>query len=209
MLSVSVDEAAPVAPWRSRIVGHGEENPAELTANPLNWRIHPGQQRQAVMEALDQVGWVQEVVVNRTTGNLLDGHLRVEIALDRGEPTVPVQYVELSEEEERLVLASLDSLAALAVPNSDNLAALLDGLAVQGDALAGVLADLQLGAQGMEPTRATNPSEEDFWPRITVQVPPRVHAAWNAAMSAFEGEGDHERVAGMLGKLGYMTDEDD
>ncbi len=31
---------APTAPWRSRIVGSGEEAPDQLLANPANWRIH-------------------------------------------------------------------------------------------------------------------------------------------------------------------------
>src|SRR5450759_3885851 len=33
---------APTVPWRSRIVGSGEEAPDQLVANPLNWRTHPG-----------------------------------------------------------------------------------------------------------------------------------------------------------------------
>ena len=40
------------APWRNRIVGEGEEDPTQLLANPLNWRIHPGRQRDAIRGAL-------------------------------------------------------------------------------------------------------------------------------------------------------------
>jgi len=35
-------------------------------------------------------------VVNTTTGRLIDGHLRVELAKAQGQPTIPVVYVELS-----------------------------------------------------------------------------------------------------------------
>lgn len=54
---------------------------------------------------LGEVGWVAEVLVNRTTGNVVDGHLRIELALARDEPTVPVTYVELSDAD--LLVADL------------------------------------------------------------------------------------------------------
>ena len=57
--------------------------------------------------ALGEVGWVAELLVNQTTGHVVRGHLRLELALARGGLAVPVTYVELSEDEERLVLASL------------------------------------------------------------------------------------------------------
>jgi ParB-like chromosome segregation protein Spo0J len=102
---------APAA-WRNRIVDHADVPPADLLPNPRNWRSHPAEQQRALGGALAEVGWVAEVMVNRTTGNVVDGHLRIELALAREEPSVPVTYVELSEDEERLVLASLDPLAA-------------------------------------------------------------------------------------------------
>lgn len=48
---------------------------------------------------------------------------------------MPVTYVELSEDEERLVLATLDPLAALAEAERDQLAALLAGLEPSDEAL--------------------------------------------------------------------------
>ena len=81
---------------------------------------------------MSEVGWVAQVMVNRTTGHVVDGHLRVELAISRNEPTVPVTYVELSEDEERLVLASLDPLAAMATADTDLLSALLAELTPWG-----------------------------------------------------------------------------
>jgi len=133
---------SPTTPWRSRIVGHGAEAPSSLVPNERNWRRHPAGQRKALAGALAEVGWVQQVIVNRTTGRLVDGHLRVELALARGEPSVPVTYVELSEEEERVVLATLDPLAALAEADADKLAELLRDLAPADAALSAMLADL-------------------------------------------------------------------
>jgi ParB-like chromosome segregation protein Spo0J len=128
--------------WRNRIVGHADVAPAELVPNPRNWRSHPAEQQRALAGALGEVGWVAEVLVNRTTGHVVDGHLRIELALARHETTVPVTYVELSEDEERLVLASLDPLAAMATAEKDALEMLLAGLAPDDEALASMLAEL-------------------------------------------------------------------
>lgn len=133
---------APAVAWRNRIVGHADVVPAELVPNPRNWRSHPTEQQRALAGALGEVGWVAEVLVNRTTGNVVDGHLRIELALSRREPAVPVTYVELSEAEEHLVLASLDPLAAMATAEKDELETLLAGLAPDDDALAALLAEL-------------------------------------------------------------------
>ncbi len=66
--------------WRSRIVGSGEEAPDQLLANPANWRVHPEAQQDALAGLLGQVGWVQQILVNRRTGHVVDGHLRVALA---------------------------------------------------------------------------------------------------------------------------------
>jgi DNA modification methylase len=114
--------------WRNRIVGHADVPPAELVPNPRNWRTHPAEQQRALAGALTEVGWVGEVLVNRTSGRVVDGHLRIELALDRQEPAVPVTYVELTEDEERLVLASLDPIGAMADAEATALEELLADL---------------------------------------------------------------------------------
>ena len=134
--------AASATPWRNRIVGQGEESPAALVANPKNWRTHPKAQQDALAGVLDQVGWVQQVLVNRVTGRLVDGHLRVELAARRGETSIPVTYLELSEQEEDLILATLDPLAALAETDGAKLAELLAGIEVDNAALEALLKDL-------------------------------------------------------------------
>ena len=40
-----------MADWKNRIVGHGEESPEQLLANPKNWRTHPKEQREALAGA--------------------------------------------------------------------------------------------------------------------------------------------------------------
>lgn len=100
---------------KNRIVGQGQESPEQLLANPKNWRIHPNHQRTALLKVLDIVGWVSPVIVNQTTGHLIDGHLRVTVAMERDEQTIPVLYIALSEQEENVILATLDPIRSLAI----------------------------------------------------------------------------------------------
>jgi len=113
--------------YTNRIVGHGAESPKDLSkmTHPLNWRVHPETQKAVLNDVLRDVGWVQQVVVNKTTNHLIDGHLRVALALEQKAKEVPVVYVELSEEEEKLILLSLDPITALAESSSDQLEKLL------------------------------------------------------------------------------------
>lgn len=134
-------KAAP-SPWRSRIVATGEEDPESLLANPRNWRTHPVRQREALRGSLSAVGWVQSVIVNRTTGHVVDGHARIEEAISAG-ARVPVVYVELSEEEEALVLATLDPIGAMATTDTTRLEELLSEVSTTEAGLAKLLAELR------------------------------------------------------------------
>jgi hypothetical protein len=130
-------------PWRNRIIGHGEQPAISFMANPLNWRIHPKAQRDALTGILGDVGWVQSVIVNKTTGNVVDGHARIEEALKLGDDTpVPFVEVELSEEEEQKILLTLDPISALAAADKENLQALMDSASFDSPALDQMLADL-------------------------------------------------------------------
>ncbi len=131
--------------WQDRIVGQGKENPEQLLANPQNWRIHPKSQQDALKGALDEIGWIQQVIVNQRTGHLVDGHLRVELSMREGETEVPVIYVDLSEAEEKLALATIDPLSAMAETDQSMLDSLLEGLEVQSDDLNGLLESLASG----------------------------------------------------------------
>ena len=87
--------------YENKIIGTGTEHPEQLLANPYNWRIHPKTQQDALESMLDDVGWVQNVIVNQRTGHVVDGHLRVAVAISREQKEVPVVYVDLDEDEEQ------------------------------------------------------------------------------------------------------------
>lgn len=128
--------------WKNRIVGHDEVAPDQLLAHPHNFRIHPAPQQSALAGSLDGLGWIQEVIVNRTTGHMIDGHLRVALAMRSGAATVPVAYVELSEEEEAQALLSLDPIAAMAATDKDNMDALLREIQTDDERVSEFLAEL-------------------------------------------------------------------
>ena len=110
--------------WLNRITRYGAEDPKLLLANKKNWRTHPLIQREALESALNKVGVVQNVIVNERSGRMIDGHLRVEMAISTGQPTVPITYVDLSDDEENLILATIDPVTGLAGTDQ----ALLDSL---------------------------------------------------------------------------------
>ena len=111
--------------WRNRIVGEGVQAASQFIANQANWRVHGQPQRDAMRGALNEVGWVQRVIVNRQTGYLVDGHERVWQALQNGDAEVPYVEVDLAPDEEAYVLATLDPIGAMAAADSVQLAELL------------------------------------------------------------------------------------
>ena len=125
--------------------GQGDVDPRKLIPNPSNFRKHPLAQQLALSGALDEIGWIQRVIVNKRTGHIVDGHLRVELALSTKEKTVPVCYVDLSEEEERLALATFDPLSAMAITDQKIFDRLLKNISCDNENLRGLLASADLG----------------------------------------------------------------
>jgi hypothetical protein len=127
------------AQFTSRIIGEGEEQADQLLANPFNFRVHGPAQQASLEAAIQELGWIQRVIVNVQTGHLVDGHLRVMLAMKRQEPTVPVLYVDLTPEEEQFALATIDPSAKMAGADKEKLLALLGSLPPTDAALTHVL----------------------------------------------------------------------
>jgi DNA modification methylase len=145
--------------WRNRIVGEDEVNPATLIANPANWRAHPKHQQAALSGLLSDVGWVQRVIVNQTTGHIVDGHARVALAVSRRERIVPVVYVDLTTVEEKLVLASLDPIGAWATRDEAKLEELLQEVSTNDLGLQRLLDEL---AAPIEQESSDEDNEKDI-----------------------------------------------
>jgi hypothetical protein len=129
--------------WRNRVVGFTQKPANQFTANALNFRRHPNNQRDAFRGLVSELGFAGAVLENVTTGNLIDGHLRIEEALsiDENMP-IPCVQVELSEAEEKLLLASYDPLSAMASTDKEVLDSLLREVTTGDAAVQSLLAKL-------------------------------------------------------------------
>jgi hypothetical protein len=144
---------------KSSIVGSADVDPQALDLHELNWRIHGTEQKKALVEAMSKVGWVQRVVVNKRTNKIIDGHMRVAVARARGEATVPVNYVDLSEADERLALATFDPIGSLAFADKASLRSLLESLEDTQDAVKAMLHETAVNAGVEKPTKESDDTE--------------------------------------------------
>ena len=132
----------PKQAWHNRIVGHADVDPSALLANPANWRVHPKHQQDALKGVIDEVGFVSPVLVQAGTDTVIDGHMRVTLALRNDEPTIPVTYLDLDDREAALILATFDPISALAATDAAQLDALLREVSTSDAAVMQMLSDL-------------------------------------------------------------------
>ena len=124
--------------WRDQVIRTEWVDPTQLLAHELNPNIHPMPQARAVEGSIEELGWIRHVVVNEATGKVLDGHLRVSIAITRG-ALVPVDYVNLDEQSELLALALLDTTGDMRGRDREILADLASSLPDINDVLDKVI----------------------------------------------------------------------
>lgn len=146
--------------WKNRIVGEGVIPAEQLKANPKNWRTHGADQRKTLDSALDEIGGIQRVIVNKTTGNIVDGHLRVEQAVSRGED-VPVLYVELTEAEEMLALATIDPISAMAGSDQEMVDQVIESIQTEDESLLELIEGLR-----DEPLQKVGKTDPDDVPEV-------------------------------------------
>ena len=122
--------------YDNRIVGYDAcVDPSDLLGHPENWRIHPKNQQDALKGSLEQLGWIDCVTVNVNTQHVVDGHLRASEAIS-ADSCCPVMWVDLTEDEELVALASFDTITGLAITDSDRLRSIADRCKFQSEALA-------------------------------------------------------------------------
>lgn len=116
--------------------------PQELNENPRNWRTHPPEQVSALTDTIASVGWAGAILLNERTGMMVDGHARKKVAIERGDKTVPVLIGNWTEEQERLILATFDPIAAMAAKDADAFDAILRELGSQTESIQDLLNDV-------------------------------------------------------------------
>lgn len=146
----------PLGPkWRSRIVGHGRVDPRSLKDHPLNWRVHGENQNRVIRDAIEQIGVISQIIVSKRSGCIIDGHGRKDLAVANEEELVDVVYVDLTPDEERIALATINPMAELAATDPEKLQALLTEVDRKEGPLDGLLQQLEEAAGGAV-VRATN-----------------------------------------------------
>ncbi len=160
----------------------------KLRANPRNWREHSQGQRAAMRGLLERVGFVGAVLLNEQTGHLLDGHMRVELSDPEAE--MPVLIGRWSEGQERLILASRDPMAAMAVADGEALEALLEKIAVDDPAIQAIF---EAAEQSVRPRNLKDGSGERSCGEVARQAP-------GSADGMQGGGGDAEGVTRNVGR---------
>src|SRR5262245_39989734 len=99
---------------RNRIKGHRRTRAGELVPHEWNYRLHPEEQRDALVALYREVGFARSLLAYELPDGrlkLIDGHLRRDLDPDM---EVEVEILDVTEEEARALLLSIDPLAALA-----------------------------------------------------------------------------------------------
>ena len=120
---------------RNRIVEHVTVRAGDLLPHPLNYRLHPDAQRQALAASYEEIGFARSLLGYRLADGriqLIDGHLRREL-----DPELPVvvEILDVSDEEARKLLLTLDPLTALAQADEETLGRLRELTATDAPAL--------------------------------------------------------------------------
>lgn len=187
---------------KSKIVGYSEENPKSLIANDLNFRVHPNDQAKIVGASMQELGWFDMVMVSKRTKRILNGHLRVQIAIERNALTVPVRWVQVDEGEEQAILASYDAIGLAATNETQSYKVLLQGITkANGDATNSFFAKV-LGA--LEKKSVTKPKKRKPLGLIVVgayqiSVPGEQFSEWLRSLKKEHKQGVTDEIRKRLG----------
>src|SRR5438477_12928596 len=99
---------------RNRIQAHRRVRAGDLVPHELNYRLHPDGQRAALEGLYHTVGFARNLLAYELPDGrlkLIDGHLRRDLDPDL---EVEVEVLDVTEEEARALLLSIDPLTALA-----------------------------------------------------------------------------------------------
>lgn len=128
--------------FKNRIISFGVKKADQFLANPKNPRVHPIPQREAMEEALTDVGFVAPVI-ETSDGFLLDGHERIYQALaNNSDVPYVVLDIHSDDPEADYVLATFDPLGAMGTYDPVLLDELLKAVEPEGDSIQKMLNEL-------------------------------------------------------------------
>jgi hypothetical protein len=171
---------------RNRIVEHVQVRAGDLVPHPLNYRRHSSTQRAALAASYDEVGFARSLLGYRLADGriqLIDGHLRRDMD---PEMLVTVEVLDVTDEEARKLLMTIDPLAALAESDDE----LLEQLQASTPALSKELKDFWQSLLKVKPSLPTPEEEPPSLPEqylILVQCRDEAHQA--ELLARFNAEG--------------------
>jgi DNA modification methylase len=124
---------------RDRIKELRRVKASELVPNPKNWRRHPKEQAAALRGLLSEIGYADALLARELDDGrlmLIDGHLRADTTK---KAMVPVLVLDVTEDEADKLLLTLDPLAAMALGDQASVAALLETVRTDSQAVAELL----------------------------------------------------------------------
>ncbi len=130
-----------------------KKNTKDLLPADYNPRkdLKPGDKEyEKLKRSIEQFGYVEPVIWNRTTGRVVGGHQRLKVLIDMGMNEVDCVVVELSEEKEKALNVALNKISG--EWDNDKLALLISDL--QG-------ADFDVSLTGFEPAELESLFRED------------------------------------------------
>jgi hypothetical protein len=115
-MTVADDRSPPATkPIRNRIKCHRKVRAGDLVPHELNYRFHSERQRAALGALYEEIGFARSLLAYELPDGklkLTGGHLRRDMDPDM---EVDVEVLDLTDEEARVLLPSIDPLADLAL----------------------------------------------------------------------------------------------
>lgn len=191
--------------WKNRIVKYEVVDPESILAHHSNPRIHPKFQQDVLAGALDEIGWIDDVMINLRTSDewpdgeryvetLVDGHLRVQIALRNGETEIPAKFVDLTPKEEALALATFDPISALAELQSDALNNVLAQIETDDVDIQALLDSLSESAMLGDGDEGPDEVDEDIDAEPKIDRASELMKKWSTVNGQLWRMGDHRML---------------
>jgi hypothetical protein len=173
---------------RNRIKGHRRIRAGDLVPHEWNFRLHPDVQRDALAALYREVGFARSLLAYELPDGrlkLIDGHLRRDLDPDM---EVEVEILDVTEDEARALLLSIDPLASLAGTQEqlrDRLRELTPEVSPDLQAAWQAAAEASLAAH----SRSKRPHEQTIPEQFLVLITCRDEKHQVELLGRFQGEG--------------------
>lgn len=174
---------------KDRIKSFRRIKASQLIPNSRNWRTHPAAQETALRTILNEIGFAAACLVRDCgdgTYELIDGHLRANIAEDT---KIPCLISDLTASEADQVLATFDSITSLAKTDQSSLNALLESITTESEDLQGLLQNLKSSSPELPEQESGVDETELLTERFSVLVDCKAEAEQLALLDYLKSEG--------------------